>query len=76
MNEWWGLSVLPYAARKEVDSSSEATARFWVRAMAVKSSPLEGVSWVERLGRRGQVPNEPHESFSCGVLFGLQFVND
>jgi hypothetical protein len=44
MNEWWGLRVLPYAARKEVDSSSEAMARFWVRAMAVKSSPLEGVS--------------------------------
>jgi hypothetical protein len=40
MKEWWGLSVVPYAARKEVDSSSEATARFWESAMEVKSSPL------------------------------------
>jgi len=40
MKEWCGLRVLPYAARKEVESSSEAAARFWESAMEVKSRPL------------------------------------
>jgi len=40
MKEWCGLRVVPYAARKEVESSSEACAKFWERAIEVKSNPL------------------------------------
>jgi len=40
MKEWWGLSVEPYALRKEVESSSVEMARFWESAMQVKSNPL------------------------------------
>jgi hypothetical protein len=74
---------LPYAARKEVESSSEAAARFWDRAMEVKSSPLcterlEGVE--ERWGREeerrrgGKLPDKPHEPFGRRVLFCFQLV--
>lgn len=45
--------------------------------MDVKSSPLCGegyqLGFVGK-GGRGGVPDEPDESFGCGVLFCFQFV--
>lgn len=76
MKEWKGLRVLPYAARKDVESSSEAIERFWERATEVKSSPLEEVSRVGGRGWEGCVPDEPHETFGRSVLFCFQFVED
>lgn len=40
IKEWCLLRVLPYEARKEVESSSFEEETFWRRACAVKSRPL------------------------------------
>jgi hypothetical protein len=65
-NEWCGFSVLPYALRNDVDSSSDTVARFCVTAMEVKSRPLEETRYVSYRLRmvivmgRGGGPDEPH----------------
>lgn len=69
----------PYAARNDTESSSESDARFCESAIELKSRPLRrGVSvCVRRQGRirrRGEVPDEPYETFGRGVFLRLQFV--
>jgi len=74
--------VLPYALRKETESSSLGEARFWERANEVNSRPLKGKKLVHEYmersevggggkGRRGleEVPNEPDKTFRRGMFF-------
>jgi hypothetical protein len=61
-------------------SSSDGEAKFWEIARDVNSKPLEGegVSVKGNLEFRGgkrAVPNEPEETFCCGVFFCFELVS-
>ena len=59
-NEWNGLSVLVYAARKDAESSEAGLELLCLSACAVKSSPLRKIlnTTCQMAGRRDE-PDEP-----------------
>lgn len=76
MKLWWGFRVLPYASRKESESSTEG---FWTlcsRPCLVKSRPLELLANGMYVRGGLFVPDEPEAALGGSVLASLELVTD